>query len=274
MLTKEESGYILPKLEDFLNTASGIAFCLVMRDSSGGLQIYPRINQPCWGELRKYKSTHPSDCTQPEDRRPGDLSHPFPDGTPEALAVHKQLQNDRDKFIWTDHSPWIRGFGGVQNIIMHRRGIILKDLAIDPTVLVNLLKNTSCRTETAYFNKIAAKLGAMKALIPSIFTGVEHYYYYSSFPAPDTYTNSMSINVKNIVEQNPLDLTGGTLRDRYDYNRKNLANIFALPEKEGGLNLCKMYGERGIEYRSLSNIIPLTEDILAEQTEKFDIKWR
>lgn len=118
---------------------AGINFCLLMKDAfkrEEQLSFHPRFNQPCWGELRPYSE---------EEYRPGDLHHPFPDGTPIGLAIqftwttkeHLELY----KYLLSEESPWVLGIEDCELIIKEEIpvGIVLTDLNIDPTTLVNLL---------------------------------------------------------------------------------------------------------------------------------------
>jgi len=233
MLTKTEAKTILPGLKSFLQErVQGISFSLVTRDpTSSELKVHERVSQPCWGELRKYKVTHPEDCTQPLDKRPSDLKNPFPKiGIPEALALSIPINRNIEKFLWSDQSPWVSGFGGEDNLIIHNRGVILKDLSIDPTVLINLAKNSQRGSNTEeLFNFLTKKAGISpkKAVLALLFAGAHHKYFYSpKLNGPDTYVNPMTVDVERYLEQKPKDLTGGTLKDRFDYNRKELAGIF------------------------------------------------
>lgn len=63
------------------NDFGGLRFTITMRWKTGNgfdtVEIYSRANQPCYGELRQYKSTHPETCTGKE-KKPTDLHSPFP----------------------------------------------------------------------------------------------------------------------------------------------------------------------------------------------------
>lgn len=236
-----ELSMVKPDLERANEELRGINFTLVMRDSQDNLALYRRGSQPCYGELRKYKSTHGGECTQPKNHKPSDLHDPFPDGTPEALAigwapfdgmptegVHKDLWD----YLWSDASPWVRGFGDESNIIMNEHGVILKDLKIDPTVLVNLLK---CMQTWFGYKRVVVQdlsnLGVPINKIAGFFLALNHEQGGLNVQIDD-YTYPQRFSVRRFVDQNPVDLTGGTLADRFDYNRTDLAKVFHDP-KEG-----------------------------------------
>lgn len=277
MLFKDEEDKVVSYLKEFLiQDDLGIAFSLVMRDETGKLSFHERIHQPCWGELRKYKKTHGDECTKPIDTRPSDLFHPFPKGIPEALGIHMNTETDYCKFLLSDNSPWVRGFGSNSNILIYDFGFILLDTSIDPTVLVNLLRSMSrgdrFSKRSALFDSLIKKgLSPIQALFPVTFTGLDSCYEsYTKMgvPPPDTYSNSVKVDVKRFLAKNPHDLTGGTLRDRCDYDRKNLAKIFYDPQ---GLNFVEELNKRirhteyMIQYSS-SPFYKIDEQSVAEGT--------
>lgn len=271
MLSESEEQKIIPELTKFLKWADGIAFCLVMRNKSGELRLRPRMNQPCWGELRKYKSTHGEEATK-EEHRPSDLRHPFPKGIPEALAIHVGIENSLTEFLWSDESPWVRGFGSTKNYIKVKRGVILKDTNIDPTVLVNLLKNSGDYRQSNLFDILTARgLTPLEAVFPCIFTGIwQEYIYTKIIPSPDTYTNAMTIDVDRVLTQNPHDLTGGTLRDRFDYERKDLHKLFHNPK---GVNFTAELAKYNT-IRPCGSIYKVDYDIAAKATKEILEKYK
>ena len=135
---------------DFL-TLKGISYIIY---TDGGIQNV-RENQPCYGELRKYEKTHPGECTQPANAKPGDLRSPFPAGTPTMLEVPfftstygaSTPSEATDKLFLAFFgvtSPWLAGFGEVEFVKGskdHIEGIRIPDLTIDATVTVNSFKN-------------------------------------------------------------------------------------------------------------------------------------
>ena len=235
-----ELSMIQPDLVRANKELDGINFTLVMRDSKDNLALYRRGSQPCYGELRKYKSTHGDECTQPKNHKPGDLHDPFPDGTPEALAIGWSPFNGIPKegalkelidYVWSDASPWVKGFGGKSNIIIDQHGVILKDLKIDPTVLINLLKCMQgwCAYQKHDIIKLS-NLGLPINKIAGFYLAVRHGGGLL-FPEVDNYTYPQRFSVRRFVDQNPVDLTGGTLADRFDYNRTDLSKVFHDPKE-------------------------------------------
>lgn len=240
------SSRIVPKRIDYF---------LVMRDKSGVLSYHDRINQPCWGELRKYRSTHYHDCTKLEDARPEDLFSPFPDGTPEAIGIPFSCigaLTPLKQYLFSNESPWRKGFGSSSDIILTWTGIILKNTDIDPTVLVNLLINIRNmkqynETEKNFEKFLAEGLTKFESAFLCIFSGVSSYSYAMpsnvhrlQVPPPNDYINTLFVSLSRLYEQNPHDLTGGTLRNRFDYERKKIKDIFY---DSNGVNITKVLND-------------------------------
>jgi hypothetical protein len=256
MLSPEESD-ILAKLHETNAKLKGICFALAMREEDGTIKIHEREHQPCYGELRKYEETHGAEATQPEGR-PDDLYSPFPKGTPEALAIgfpswfkvkgtgdtHDHMKKEEVAnffdFIISNQSPFIKGFGGLKNVEWSpdRRGIVLLDLEIDPTVLVNMLKtiqhNDPVRgglDRTRFHRYRVSGLSSMQAFC-AMYTANHNG---GTLFKPYEYIYPMFADLNRIVSQDPRDLTGGTLKDRFDYSRKNLHEVFY--SQEDGVNV-------------------------------------
>ena len=228
--------------------------------------IHPRFNQPCQGgELRKYESSHPGRCTQPHNERPGDLYQPFPDGKPAAVAFHLKsgdAQQDDDDWVDGDEtpienanetdnlvmavlsstSPWVSGFGGPQNIQYtlgkdgHIIGFVIKSLAIDPTVMVNMVNfiQTMKGSGASSFKKLV-DLGltnneALAVLMLNGSSGSIHAIqttYEYRFPAV--------FSARRFFEQKPNDYSGGTYENGADYNRTFVQDVFSGDTKKGGI---------------------------------------
>lgn len=232
---------------------SGVNFALGMRRDNGKVRVFKRTGQPCQGgEMRKYESTHPGDCTRPNDPRPGDLRMPFPLGTPEAVAIHfnmpktkiyglKPPTSEWSEFLtalYGPNSPYQPGTGSpwcveflIENDIP--QGMILLDTEVDPTVFVNSLQflNTMKGMYSVFSKYRAAGFTEAESLLimmlsnndPSqagFFAKTFEYY----FP-----TNA---SIRRILEGKPHDLSGGTLRDRFDYNRPQVQSLFAAGKGE------------------------------------------
>lgn len=229
--TLEELRKITPKL-------SGISYCIVTRDGDN-IKIHCRENQPCiGGEHRKYNKTHPGDCTRPNDPRPGDLSDPFPKGTPVALSYNRQVFKEAKElvqFVLSDESPWVRGFRGEKYIefippkhkTLAYSGWILKTGKIDPTVWINCLKFLQNASYIAFNDLIAkgmTKKEAVTCMALMSINKIPANKEYISPPSP--YTMSIASSVNRVFTGQSRDLTGGTLSDRYDYNRPEMACVF------------------------------------------------
>lgn len=237
----EELRNITPKL------SGGRSYCIVTRNADDTIEIHRRENQPCiGGEHRKYEKSHPGDCTRPNDPRPGDLRQPFPKGTPVALSYNWPIATNLKEFfeyVLSNESPWIKGFGGKKYIEFIPStikgyvysGWIVKTAKIDPTVWINCLKYLQGAFKRNSFWKELIQRGMNKkealvatillsnTAIPPSVNGL--------IPSGD-YTMSLAGSIKRIMEQDPVDLTGGTLRDRYDYNRPDMAKIFVDPDSK------------------------------------------
>ena len=230
--TLEELRVITPKL-------SGLSYCIVVRNENNEIEIHKREDQPCiGGEHRKYKASHGDDCTRPQDYRPGDLHWPFPKGTPVALSYKHRVYNTQKElieFILSDESPWIKGFRGQKYIefIPSKKkdvaydGWIVKTAVLDPTVWINCLKFIKEASHTV-FNQLQkhgmSKKEAITCMtlmslrdIPKILGHI--------LP-PSGYVRSIASTVDRVFNANPRDLTGGTLADRWDYNRPDMASVF------------------------------------------------
>lgn len=235
-------------LVEYMKQASGISFALLMNreiKQSHGMandwSLHVRDHQPCYGELSKYKSVHGGEATQ-KHNRPNDLYWPFPDGKPIRLALPFHQYNGNNKVVEllvktaiTPDSPWITGFGSMSNVefVMDGDkflGIILGRLNVDPTVLVNLLNHL----KSCMYNQ-SPNCGKVTQLLDLGMTGPElhvllnlnRFQLQYKGNGGDDYYSPGSPSLKRYFKQMPRDLTGGTLEDRYDYNRKELHECFS-----------------------------------------------
>ena len=224
-------------------TLSGISYIIYTTEGE-----FPRQNQPCYGELRKYEKTHKGECTQPGNHKPGDLHSPFPDGTPIGLVVPfpritKTVKTDRVfRAMFSKDSPWYIGFKDVSffNITDSDRigGVIIDNMEIDPTVLVNALKTLqsfqSPQVVDDFCDLVDNGLTENEALAVimlngsgSILNGVQPT---GGYKAPTQFS------AKRFFNKTPNDLTGGVLRDRIDYNRTDMHKPFWGESTEGAIN--------------------------------------
>jgi hypothetical protein len=280
--------------------ANGISFALAMRETTGpaydydnheyvdgDIRIFKRVQQPCYGELRKYKETHGDGCTKPESKRPGDLFWPFPFGTPEALATGFDGMSSRSHmypmldYLFSNESPFKKGFISAENIewSANRSGIVLLHTEFDPTVLVNLLKYIQDRMlnmESVFSSYLDAGLSNLEAFILDY--SVRYESYTKTVKANDRYIYPISLDLQGVINQKPNDLTGGTLYDRMDYDRKRMHEVFYKPEEKGGVNFAKLIAGRlggsevDMEYRgikaSLEDLVRVFKEIYDEASTK------
>lgn len=214
--------------------AYGYDYIIVMKENEK-VELHTRTSEPCYGGLRKYKSTHGKEATQPE-QKPGDLRHKFPKGEPIALAVRfPSYALDEYKtlldYIWGLESPWIKGFGSPNDIIKtysdkgNFEGVILLQTDIDPTVMVNLLKFTRSTLENCVskFNSLIKEgCTPFEALTAVRFTNTNSY----SINFGDNYMCNPKVNLKKFKEGVVNDFSNGTFRQRFDYSRRNIQDIF------------------------------------------------
>lgn len=222
-------------------TGYGYQYILAM-DQDGQEVVVERTGEPCYGGLRKYKSTHGEDCTQKETYKPGDLNKPFPEGIP--LAVGFPLTASAEtlpivNYLWSDKSPFRKGFSSEKDLLRVEdakgtlQGFVLLETDVDPTVMVNLAKITRVYVGglAAKFNTlvkegateleawIACALGGGTMSISAINT--------------NTYMFPALASIRRIKEADPRDVTGGTFKKRFDYNRKDIQDIFSAHNETG-----------------------------------------
>jgi hypothetical protein len=278
--SKFETG-IVP--EERAQELKSIAYVLTIDDD----KHYIRQNQPCYGELRKYESTHRGDCTQPANPKPTDLHHPFPEGTPTGLVVpfHSYLEtlypelaegeaNDLFETMYSVDSPWARGFGKEVSFVKKNNSIVavkFSDLALDSTILVNSLKvMQNLIMKVRDFNELLTMgMDRYEALLVLMLNGISLKLGVSS---TDSYSVNPSFSFRRFFERNPNDLTGGYLSERVDYNRTNMADVF-----KGGnnnwYNIAKerlpIYGKRPYSSTDFpENFVKTVKDIIAEAIDK------
>lgn len=260
---EEEEGVgmdsFMPMMEAAVRFGGGINFTLMMQhdvlnhsDNGPNLSktisvdysIHPRYHQPCYGELRKYRATHPDECTQPWNSKPTDLWDPFPAGRPIMVGTNfsgqqsGQYHYDCDVMIteaFGPESPWVLGSKqGLPTFVEGEKylvGVILKDTKIDPTVMVNLFNNLKCRTGLGLVYKQLRDegLSVRETFAVLLHSGRGSPLAYIN--GPDGYYTSYRVSARRILEAKPRDLSGGFFCDRIDYNRTELENVFALDDK-------------------------------------------
>lgn len=218
----------------------------ILVESGRGQEAIERFGEPCYGGLRKYKDTHP-DATLNEDK-PGDLYHPFPQGTPLGVMFiwrGNLTKNPLFNYLVSNDSPWKKGFSSHEELIIRVMEIangskvtamVVTNSDVDPTVMVHLAKIIKTSIEmfdVTYKFEALLKEGAtnFEALLGSVYLAANTWT--GGFTA-STYTFPSNLNVKNMFYQKPNDLTGGTFKNRFDYNRKKFADLFSGRDEYGG----------------------------------------
>lgn len=288
--TEEEYQEVLSRATDFFKKAQGINFALFMRNDDGKIVCHERHNQPCQGgEMRKYSSTHGEDCTRPNDRRPTDLKHPFPDGVPEAVAVKFQGSNfsPREFQNLLSNGPYSRVIdSGSWDFFDEHQAFLLLDTDVDSTAFVNLLQFIQSTSRFVYDDLL--EMGFDEQEIPTILYLTSPGQSIRRGPVkPHAYYFSVNAAIHRVVKGEFTDLTGGTFRDRFDYNRPEIQDLYKAVDGETGTNFCqelskrfrwRTYGmtnpikpdpETGfIDYSYSDELVPICREIIAEAIKK------
>lgn len=248
---RSSNQHMFPMLEMISRVGAqhGIGFTLLMEypgkhECHKDYAIYPRFGQPCQGgDMRRYGKK----STQPHNERPNDLSQPFPEGTPSAIAFHNLFKNQTGlqtglfEALVSDDSPWRKGFGGRQNILTylnpegHPIGYILKSLQVDPTVLVNGVNFLNTLDGGGWKNySILIDAGATpnEALCILMMNGQG---VLSSIVETWDYRHPPVLSARRFFEGRPNDLSGGTYANGADYNRTYVQDVFLGDPKRGGI---------------------------------------
>lgn len=149
VLSQEENGLIK---SFYSGLANGYCFTLTtlqkLKSKQSVFETYYRTNQPCYGEMRKYKSTH-EDCTAPEDK-PGDLHDPFPfTGDLYRITVGYPINSEfKSQKVFMEYllteSPMSKAIipDTPSKVIKYPEAMAFAFSAnAEPTVLVNMFKN-------------------------------------------------------------------------------------------------------------------------------------
>ncbi len=223
---------IIEEMNQWLETANGISFCICIRNPESEHFIYKRQDQPCWGELR----THYDDL-----RKPSDLYYPFPYGTPVGIGINSNASYDwgfHDKEAFTEwinwstssFSPWTSGFKSPKIL---GTNLIICNTHIDPTVMVNMLLQLTHKSETIrHWYKLVTKWNFDPKDAFLLAYGIYNLSGDGSLsPIPhlsNTYSFWNSVDLRRWYNKNPRQLTeeNKTLYQRGAYERPNNAAIF------------------------------------------------
>lgn len=235
----------------------GMNFHLLMKED-GVLKIHSRKNQPCQGgEMRKYETSHPGDCTRPLDDRPNDLHHPFPKGEPVAVGRSYRDYN-LDRRMVEDilsEGPYRKIGLETTDVISEGDkvlGIVVMNLDVDPTLLVSMLQyiNSVGHNHQLYHKMVGYGLTKAEALCAIM---LWQYDPTRSFGQTYDYYFPVSASIRRIIEGDPHDLSAdpdgktGTFRQRYDYNRPEVQDLFKAKGEKVTNWQKEMVGRQGVK---------------------------
>ncbi len=219
-----EYKYQLNLIKDWLkNTTHSLSFLIIVHQDNT-IGHFSRIDQPCWGELR----THYNDID-----KPGDLHHPFPKGTPIALAVRYSLDHSLPFTKWLiQKSPWSSLFTDEVEFYPKNSaistGIIFKDTKFDPTLLVSFLKNAHDDYSHQTYLDLSDNNYHFAYLLQKCVCLHSTNQFYIYKPSSYPYSLSHKVDLKRWFNNKPRNITidHPTFYKRGAYNRVDLANIF------------------------------------------------
>ena len=255
-LTPEE----LQKCITFNGNQNTAYHFMIITEEDGKREFHERLQEPCYGGLRKYKATHGEEATD-DHSKPGDLRHPFPKGEPVGLCVtfnsyDNKLSEEFERlvrFAFSDQSPMIKGFLSSKNIEFTRHsktncisGVIVKSTDGDLTTLVNLLRIIHRKLPRSYQHVETTKKLFDKGLTEYELFSQLMYFYLGVGPhvSEDQYVlRSSKFSLEKHINGDVNIFTKGSFRQRFDYSRKFVQDLM-LAEK--GENL-------GIKFRDTYN---------------------
>lgn len=245
-------------MESLVLSGHGIHFALCMKhDKSTGTDYsyHQRSDQPCYGELRKYKSTHGDECTQPDNRKPGDLHHEFPDGIPYLVGTRfsftPTVETDRlfQAVFLSTKSPWKKGLDDPRVVSEngHSVGLIM-GCSVDPTVMVSAFNFFKSKYMDAKSFARLVDLGMKKeyALAVLLLNGGGGQSVFDKIAPTYDYYFPAVFSARRFFNQEPKDLSNGLFKDRVDYNRTLLQDVFRSDKSEKGLVWAKACKQSGI----------------------------
>lgn len=260
-----------------LSNQNKLIFNLLMQRGDDIIHV-EYTQQPCYGELRPYAKTHPD--MLPEHQRkvqkPGDLHSPFPDGTPVAVAVPfynqpngvttEQYNRIVNLVLDPGLSPWreaLKDFEVLKNEDGRIAGIIIKDTNIDSTVMVNLFMTLRGASWGSFYKVLTNLLEKFPEEDPYLLLAAATQYGPSwdsgqknMVNASFAYYISPALNVKNFLRgEFGKDITGGTFRDRYAYNRPDLHNVFGENAKTWQAVAKEKFGRLNLEPEELIDLL-------------------
>lgn len=204
-------------------------------------EAFFRDNQPCYGELRKYKSVHGEQATQNE-HKPSDLYSPFPFyGTPCGVTAGFDLGEGGDKSMqefmtyMLCKSPYSKTFGKVSTRLLKNRYFVLSwdDGEFDPTAAVNMLTHIRAAkwgsSVKVWEECIKGGMSEDDALFTILFLtnplGSK-----AGIGSVSGYISTSKPSYKNFIAGNcNKKLSNGLFKERKDYNRKDMHDVWLDP---------------------------------------------
>lgn len=236
----------------------GISWGVVIQDGDA-FALHTRVNQPCYGEMRKYGKG----STRPEDYKPGDLHDPFPAGTPIAIGApfyqydsltayrKEQYAEDRERlfdYVFSAPSPWRHITGKAERLISSSRtaGCVITDTNVDPTAMVQFfmtVKNVLRNAAPQFAGLVEMGVPELDALLTAVTVSTGGMYgqpVTAQLKSTDSYTLSTALDIRRFANGD-IDTSlsnSKTFRDGEDYNRPKLHHVFGnsgsfLPKLRG-----------------------------------------
>lgn len=221
-LSKEEA---LTHCYSFLTYHNYNYGAVIAIESGDGYIIHNRINEPCYGFLRKYKERSPN---RPNDPRPDDLPRNFPDGTPGLLAVMIQPFNYEQNKAFIDWyfsptGPYASVCKDIELVVSKGGflvGVIVHDTDVDATMLIHLFKYSR------YLSKKAASAKGLElSKFNENFETPEEFFTYVMMGFTDFLPARSTGNLWYYVHGVPAFETG-SFKKGFDYNRPQIESLF------------------------------------------------
>ncbi len=198
---------------------------VLLMEEDGKYFLWIRDNEPCYGFLRTYGPK----STRPQDYKPSDLYNDFPPGTPVILAVPFRyvLRYTEGKeffdYFFSQESPWKDVFKDSELMCNEEfiYGIVFKDTDIDSTLLISMLR------QSRDLNNLLREFFEFRSKGLSIRLAFLACFYMVSSGHPKNFLNPPKAFINGEYIK---DITGGTFRNRYAYNRPEVDFVFGRPK--------------------------------------------
>lgn len=191
------------------------AYVLAMADDNGEVTYHERTRQPCYGEMRIYN---------PKGWKPGDLHHPFPDGTPIGISVNLKgyhvgyrglnTKSEGFKFVFGEDSLWAPLLSGRLVMTDDNDGFVMTSTDFDSDywfsflLTIRSIDSNSTRFD-AYRNAAVSPLTAWVAAMQTQMRSQD-----VLFNPSNLYSMAYPCSFKNLLNRTPLSFQGGTFAER------------------------------------------------------------